>query len=123
VEALLRRGAEAGPIHYRDWLALVEERAGPVAGRRPEAVFLGQVTRHPLVRATTRRGFYEFDPAAVGRLEARVARLRAALVADAGAPPLGRGDRGGLALELGRAERILTEAREALSTGTAEGSR
>ncbi|MBS1895492.1 MAG: hypothetical protein JST59_29685 [Actinobacteria bacterium] len=122
VEILVGRLPDAGPIHYRSWLAAVEAEAGPLAGKRPEAVFLGQVTRHPLVRATTRRGFYQLDPAATARLEARVARLRTALAdataAEAGGAAVGRG--GQLSLDLGRAERLLAEARAALPARATE---
>jgi hypothetical protein len=119
IEVLLRRGADAGSIHYRRWLALVEIEAGPVAGKRPEAVFLNQVTRHPLVRSTTKRGFYELDLGATARLETRVGELRRALAsATAVEATEGSGSRrrgsGPVALELARTERALGEAREAL---------
>jgi hypothetical protein len=129
VEVLVRRGADTGPIHYRRWLAAVEAQAGPVAGKRPEAVFLNQVTRHPLVRATTKRGFYVLDPGAAERLEARVAELRSSLAtataAEAGGAPSSRSGRGSrqVALELGRAERELAEARDALPAGAGAGAR
>jgi hypothetical protein len=122
------RGADAGPIHYRLWLVETEARGGPVAGKRPEAVFLNQVTRHPLVRATTKRGFYELDRGAAERLESRVAELRGALAAataaEAGAPPPPRRRRSHeLSVELGRAERELGEALEALAIGVGAGTR
>lgn len=120
VAVLVRRLPDAAPIHYRTWLAVVEAEVGPVAGKRPEAVFLGQVTRHPLVRTTTKRGFYVLDPGAAERLEARVAGLRsslaAATAAEADGSPPGRRSRKAW-LELGRAERALAEARAALSPG------
>lgn len=121
IEVLLRRGADAGPIHYRRWLALVETEAGPVAGKRPDAVFLNQVSRHPLVRVTTKRGFYELDLGATGRLEARVGELRRSLAAAIAAEAAdlrggGRRGSGSVVLELARAERALGEAREALAT-------
>ena len=106
VEVLVRRLPDVGPIHYRSWLAAVEAQAGPVAGKRPEAVFLGQVTRHPLIRATTKRGFYVLDPGAAERLEARVAELRSSLAAttaaEADGAPSSRSGRGSrqVALEL-----------------------
>jgi hypothetical protein len=123
VEVLVRRLPDVGPIHYRSWLATVEAEAGPVAGKRPEAVFLGQVTRHPLIRATTKRGFYVLDPGAAERLEARVAELRSSLAtataAEADGAPSSRSTRGSrqVALELGRVERALAEARDALPAG------
>lgn len=119
IEVLLRRGPDAGPIHYRRWLALVEVEADPVAGKRPEAVFLNQVTRHPLVRSTTRRGFYELDRGATARLEARVGELRRSLASTTAMevterPGSRRRGSGTVALELARTERALGEAREAL---------
>ncbi len=127
IEVLLRRGSDSGPIHYRRWLALVEAEAGPVAGKRPEAVFLNQVTRHPLVRVTTKRGFYELDLGATERLEARVGELRRSLASATAAKAAdlpsaqGRGP-GSVSLELARAERALGEAREALPAGVGERS-
>lgn len=129
VEMLVSRLPDAGPIHYRSWLTAVEAEAGPVAGKRPEAVFLGQVTRHPLIRATTKRGFYVLDPGAAERLEARVVELRsslaAATAAEAGGAPSSRSGRGSrqVSLELGRAERALAEARDALPAGAAAETR
>lgn len=118
VAVLVGRGVDAGPIHYRRWLAAVEAQAGPVAGKRPEAVFLGQVTRHPLVRATTRRGFYVLDPGIIERLEARVVELRESLAAAAEVGGGGSSRSGSrsrqVLLELGRAERALAEASGAL---------
>lgn len=127
VEVLLRRGPVAGPIHYRRWLALVESEADPVAGKRPEAVFLNQVTRYPLVRSTTTRGFYELDLGAPERLEAQVGELRRLLASGTGAEAvelLGARRRGwgSVSLELARAERALGETREALP-GAVERSR
>lgn len=123
VELLLHRGLEAGPIHYRTWLALLERAGHSVAGRRPDAVFLNQVTRHPLVRSTTHAGFYELDPTAPGRLESRVAELRTSLsvaVAQEASEPVGSSTRRRsreVSLELGRVERALAEARVAASAG------
>jgi hypothetical protein len=112
VGLLLHRGPDSGPIHYRTWLALLEEAGHSVAGRRPDAVFLNQVTRHPLVRSTTRAGFYELDSSAPVRLESRVAELRTSLAAAAqeAAEPsssLTQHDSHEVSLELGRAERAL----------------
>lgn len=123
VDLLLRRGPDAGPIHYRTWLTLLEQAGHSVAGRRPDAVFLNQVTRHPLVRSTTRAGFYELDPSAPGRLESQVAELRtslAAAVAQEGSQPVGsstRRDSHKVSLELGHAERALAEAQGAVPAG------
>jgi hypothetical protein len=65
---VLAKSYGSNPIHYRSWLQLLEDREFRVAGKRPEAVFLNQVTRHPAVRATTQRGFYALDPEAAREL-------------------------------------------------------
>lgn len=60
------------PIHYREWLQLLEDKDYSVAGKRPDAVFLNQVVRSPLVRATTQAGYYEVDLDAPERLRERL---------------------------------------------------
>lgn len=125
VELLVQGEGASVPIHYRRWLGLLEARGYSVAGQRPEAVFLNQIVRHPLVGATARKGFYELDLAGAESLEARVAQLRTSLSVatsrEADDPPgsPGRGS-GGIALELRCAERALGEARRALAGGSAE---
>lgn len=61
---LLREDRGTAPIHYRDWLRLVELKGYRVAGKRPDSVFLNQITRSPIVRATTSRGYYQLTEAA-----------------------------------------------------------
>lgn len=121
IEVLLERGLVQGPIHYRQWLALVEAAGYRVAGKRPEAVFLNQVTRSPVVKASGRTGFYEVDPGAKERLAERVAELQRALAApaaDEARDPARLGDPDSrsheLSLGLARARRALHEARAAL---------
>jgi hypothetical protein len=58
---LLLREQGTAPIHYRAWLELLTREGYAVAGKRPEAVFLNQVVRSPLVRGTTKAGYYEID--------------------------------------------------------------
>jgi len=60
------------PIHYREWLSLLTRAGYTVAGKRPDAVFLSQVVRSPLVRATTQSGYYEIDLGIVDRLRERL---------------------------------------------------
>jgi len=115
VGLLLRRGPNTGPIHYRAWLLLLEEAGHTVAGRRPDAVFLNQVTRHPLVRSTTRAGFYELDLSATARLDSRVTELRTSLAVELAQAPSEQGGSHAVALDLSRAERVLAEARAALA--------
>ncbi len=78
IPLLLRMGI-IGPIYYRDWLQILLEGGYQVAGQRPEAVFLGQVMRSPLVRATTKAGYYELDLDAVDRLRKKLREQRAEL--------------------------------------------
>jgi hypothetical protein len=78
VPLLLRIQGEA-PIHYRDWLGLLRQEGYAVAGKRPDAVFLNQVVRSPLVKATTRAGYYEIDLQAVDRLYDELNRHQAEL--------------------------------------------
>lgn len=128
VALLVKVESDRSPIHYRRWHDLLVASGYSVVGQRPEAVFLNQVVRHPLVRSTSRRGFYELDLAEVERLEARVARLRTSLSVAAsqeadeppGSPGRGSSD---IALELRRAERVLAEARAPLPLGAGNSSR
>ena len=69
---LLLRQCSTGAIHYRDWLVLLNQEGYDVAGQRPDAVFLNQVVRSPLVRATTKAGYYEIDLEAADRLRTKL---------------------------------------------------
>lgn len=64
---LLLHEEGSGPIHYRRWYELLRERGYAVAGQRPEAVFLGQISRSPMV-ASAQSGFYSVDLDAPKRL-------------------------------------------------------
>lgn len=68
-----------GPIHYAEWAALLRAEGYGVAGKRPDAVFLNQVTRSPLVRATTKAGYYEIDLDAPQHLEGRLRQQKTKL--------------------------------------------
>lgn len=65
---LLMRERRNAPIHYREWFSLLTNQGYRVAGKRPDAVFLNQVSRSPLVRATTTSGYYELDLGAADTL-------------------------------------------------------
>lgn len=69
---LLLRQYQSAPIHYRDWLELLVKEGYRVVGKRPDAVFLNQVSRSPLVRATTKAGYYAVDLAAVDLLREKL---------------------------------------------------
>jgi predicted nuclease with TOPRIM domain len=60
------------PVHYREWLGLLEDKHYEIHGKRPDAVFLNQVIRSPLVRATTNAGYYQLDLNAPEQLSARL---------------------------------------------------
>jgi predicted nuclease with TOPRIM domain len=64
----LLRAQGTAPIHYRAWLELLMREGFAVAGKRPDAVFLNQVVRSPLIRATTKAGYYTIDLDAVDQL-------------------------------------------------------
>jgi predicted nuclease with TOPRIM domain len=69
---LLLREQGTAPIHYRAWLELLTRRGYAIAGKRPDAVFLNQVVRSPLVRSTTKAGYYEIDLGVVDLLRQRL---------------------------------------------------
>ena len=67
------------PIHYRDWYALLTQEGYVVAGKRPDAVFLNQVSRSPLVRSTTKSGYYVVKTEMVEQLQEQLGRLQSQL--------------------------------------------
>lgn len=75
----LLRVQVGAPIHYREWLALLTRAGYAVAGKRPDAVFLNQVSRSPLVRATTKAGYYVIDPDVVEDLRGQLRRQQGEL--------------------------------------------
>ena len=118
---LLLRERGPGPIHYAEWAALLRAEGFRVAGKRPDAVFLNQVTRSPLVRATTKAGFYELDLSAPQQLEDRLRQQKTKLATlmienpkDAEEFERYRGAQRELQTEIARTERQLAEARTTL---------
>lgn len=65
---LLADSGHVGAIHYRQWFSLLREAGYEVNGKRPDAVFLSQITRSPVVKGTTKSGVYQLDFDAPGRL-------------------------------------------------------
>lgn len=65
---ILIRKHGLSPIHYKDWYALMIQEGYAAAGKRPDAVFLNQVNRSPLVRASTKSGYYVLDLDVVDQL-------------------------------------------------------
>lgn len=118
---LLMRERRDAPIHYREWFALLSEQGYRVAGKRPDAVFLNQVSRSPLVRATTRSGYYELDFAVVDMLRDKLRRQQAELARLIAQMPTGAEDferhrirQRELNIAIARTERELDEAMSAL---------
>jgi predicted nuclease with TOPRIM domain len=75
----LLREQGTSPIHYRAWLGLLTREGYAVAGKRPDAVFLNQVVRSPLVKATTQSGYYEIDLGVVDRLREQLRKQQSEL--------------------------------------------
>jgi hypothetical protein len=69
---LLLHEQGTAPIHYRAWLELLTRQGYAIAGKRPDAVFLNQVVRSPLVRSTTKAGYYEIDLGVVDLLREKL---------------------------------------------------
>jgi hypothetical protein len=115
---LLLREQGTAPIHYRGWLELLTCHGYVVAGKRPDAVFLNQVTRSPLVRATTKSGYYAIDLAVVDQLREKLRRQQTELADLIREAPVEIGEafdqhrkrQRELNIEIGRTERELDEA-------------
>ena len=116
VRLLVEHEPAVEAIHYRDWYRLLEEHGFMVAGKKPLAVFLTQVSRSPVMRKTTSAGVYALDRGAAERLRRELSQLEAQLHALTGQPPGPSSDGGGygrrrdLLLAIGRHQRALDEA-------------
>jgi hypothetical protein len=64
-------------LHYKDWFELVVDAGFEIKGRDPQAVFLTQISRSPLVVRGPDNGTYRLDRTAPRRLAARLEQLRA----------------------------------------------
>ena len=106
----------SGPIHYRRWFELVERAGYAISGKRPDAVFLSQVTRSPVVRQSTKAGVYYLDLGAPAALRRRLEELRAELAAtlaaasSAGGAEDKRSTQRKLMVEIERNQKALEEA-------------
>lgn len=69
---LLMHERGTAPVHYREWFQLLKGKHYEIQGKRPDAVFLNQVLRSPLIRATTQAGYYQLDPEAPEQLRQRL---------------------------------------------------
>jgi hypothetical protein len=122
VHVLARSSRAREAIHYREWHRLFIEAGFSIAGKDPEASFLTQLSRSPVVRRSTQAGIYELDFDFVARARAQLQRLRATLRAAHDAPDAvtaeeleaGRIKRIALQDEIGAVERQLQEALETL---------
>jgi hypothetical protein len=117
VGVLRDSGVAKQPIHYRGWLALVEDAGYAVGGKRPEAVFLGQLARSPVVKATTQSGYYELDAEAPERLRRQISSLEQASSELSAVEPKGPAEiesqiakQRELSMELRRLQKALHEA-------------
>ena len=118
---LLLRDRGGNAIHYREWLELLQRHGYEVAGKRPEAVFLNQVTRSPVVRATTQSGYYEINLEAAAKLNQSLGTLVSELAQLSEKPPTSldfeqrRERQRELSRDISKTERMLEEATEALA--------
>lgn len=128
VPLLIREMGES-PVHYKHWYELLESAGFAVLGQRPDAVFLNQVTRSPLVKASTQPGIYSIDFEAVERLrsalEAQEDRLRGQDSSPTTPPGAGASaeKQRELAISVNRLRKQLDEADRALSAAQDRGPR
>lgn len=120
---LLIRRQGSNPIHYRDWYALLRQEGYEAAGKRPDAVFLNQVSRSPLIRSTTKSGYYILDLEAVEKLRERLRQQQTEMGHLLGDVPVDgsslethRRRQQELTTEISRTERELREAVLAVET-------
>ena len=118
---VLTDSGHAGAIHYREWFDLLRNAGYEVGGKRPDAVFLSQITRSPVIKATTRPGVYELDSDAPGRLTRNLEALQQELTSLAAEQSANRQDlarktaaQEEIGLEIRRTQKALTEALKSL---------
>jgi hypothetical protein len=112
-KALAASPVARGPIHYRELLQMLTDAGFRIHGEKPDAVFLTQLTRSPVIRKAGRPGEYELDHDAPARLRTRVGALQRELRDGAGEGACAATRRLTLK-ELDRAERALQEATRCL---------
>jgi hypothetical protein len=111
----LRRNAHGRAVHWRTWFDWLHAEGLEAAGKRPEATFLTQLARSPLVRRTEQHGVYVLDVELLQRrreemlgLQRRLGELpppdQLALIGDV------RSERREVQQRIARAERLLEEA-------------
>jgi len=125
VRALIAAGVTTRPLHYREWFDLLSRQGFAVAGKRPEATFLTQLGRSPVVRRAGSAGVYTIHVDAPNELRTRIRELRAELARpeERGLTPPELADdracRVRLTRQLAKAERNLEEALRVLGEAQA----
>lgn len=125
VRALAQSPRAREAIHYREWYRLLAKAGFGVVGKDPEATFLTQLSRSPVVRRSTQAGIYELDFDFIPRAREQLQRLRSKLRATHDLPDAAtaeeleaaRAQRIALQDEIGALERQLQEALETLGGG------
>lgn len=123
VRLLAATEASTTPIHYTDWLGLVQEAGFGVDARNPAASFLTQINRSVLVRRAEAPGMYTLDLDATDRLRERLQALNAELLGlHHGQQTLEaivstRQRRDELIAEIAQSERALEDALDTLQNG------
>lgn len=79
VRVILQQPEYVEALHYRQWYERVKAAGFAVKGKNPEAVFLTQLNRSPVIRKSSEAGVYELDRQAPLRLRQRLERLQAEL--------------------------------------------
>lgn len=108
------------PIHYLDWLRLLEASGYGIKGQDPAAALLTQVGRSPVVIRADAPGTYLLDHEAPRRLRDKLDQLSSELLSlhqgqqTIEAITSTRGRRAELVTEIARTERALEEAVESL---------
>jgi hypothetical protein len=125
VRILASSGRSRRPIHYTDWLRLVEDAGYGVSGRDPAATFLTQVGRSSVVARGEQPGTYLLDFDTIAPLRERLALLNDELTSlHHGQQTIEeiaslRERRAELVNDISSVERALEEAIEALGFETA----
>jgi hypothetical protein len=123
VRVLLDQPEPFKPLHYRRWYDLVVAAGYAVAGKTPEAVFLTQIGRSPMVCKAPDTGIYVLDRDASSRIRETLGHLQANL-RDFSTQAGGDVDsftraasRRQLVADINRAERSLAEVTDLLPGG------
>jgi hypothetical protein len=120
VRLLAGTASAARPIHYLDWLRLLEEAGYGIKGQDPGAALLTQLGRSPVVVKADAPGTYILDHEAPRRLREQLDHQSSELLSlhqgqqTIDAITSTRERRGELVIAIGRTERALEESIESL---------